>query len=126
MRWGLRAKIAARKAEQKKGGSATRAIQNEGEIVERKPLTAWETYAQALLFAGVITVGAKAMSTPMSMMPPETSSTTTQAATILKKRVRTAPNNGRRSGGSSWAMATGRRAQIMSAMPPIHTIAAAR
>ena len=35
----------------KKGRAGTRAIQNEGEIVERKPLTAWETYAQALLFS---------------------------------------------------------------------------
>ena len=47
----LTAKIAARKAESKKNGSGTKAIQNEGEIVERKPLTAWETYAQALLFS---------------------------------------------------------------------------
>ena len=30
---------------------AKKAIQNEGEIVERKPLTPWESYAHALLFA---------------------------------------------------------------------------
>jgi mono/diheme cytochrome c family protein len=39
----------------KKGGKrraeATRPIENEGEIIERKPLTPWETYAQALLFS---------------------------------------------------------------------------
>jgi hypothetical protein len=33
----------------KKGGSRA-PIQNKGEMVERKPLTAWELYAQALLF----------------------------------------------------------------------------
>jgi hypothetical protein len=27
------------------------AIQNQGDVVERRPLTAWETYAQALLFS---------------------------------------------------------------------------
>jgi hypothetical protein len=32
-------------------GEASKAIQNQGEIVERKPLTPWETYAQALLFS---------------------------------------------------------------------------
>jgi hypothetical protein len=32
-------------------GDSARAIQNQGEIVERKPLTPWETYAQALLFS---------------------------------------------------------------------------
>ena len=47
----LTAKIAARKVESKRSGSGTRAIQNEGEIVERKPLTPWESYAHALLFA---------------------------------------------------------------------------
>ena len=31
-------------------GSAKEGIQNEGEMVERKPLTLWEEYAQALLF----------------------------------------------------------------------------
>jgi hypothetical protein len=30
---------------------ATKAIQNEGEVIERKPLGAWETFAQALLFS---------------------------------------------------------------------------
>ena len=37
----------------KNGGKrdGMKAIQNEGEIVERRPLTAWETYAQALLFS---------------------------------------------------------------------------
>ena len=30
---------------------AKRAVQNDGKIVERKPLTAWEAYAHALLFA---------------------------------------------------------------------------
>jgi hypothetical protein len=29
----------------------TKAIQNEGDLVDRKPLTPWETYAQALLFS---------------------------------------------------------------------------
>ncbi|MDB5174090.1 MAG: Protein of unknown function (DUF1553)/Protein of unknown function (DUF1549)/Planctomycete, partial [Phycisphaerales bacterium] len=33
---------------------AKRAIQNEGETVERKPLTIWEEYAQALLFTNEI------------------------------------------------------------------------
>jgi hypothetical protein len=31
--------------------AATRAIQNQGERVERKPLTPWETYVQALLLS---------------------------------------------------------------------------
>jgi hypothetical protein len=31
--------------------AATRPIQNKGERVERKPLTAWETYIQALLLS---------------------------------------------------------------------------
>jgi hypothetical protein len=45
--------LAANRPVPKKGGrnDATRAIQNEGEMVERKPLTPWETYAQALLFS---------------------------------------------------------------------------
>jgi len=47
----LNAKIAAKRAAMKKNRDGTRAIQNEGEIVERKPLTPWETYAQALLFS---------------------------------------------------------------------------
>ncbi|MDB5332236.1 MAG: hypothetical protein JWP03_3387, partial [Phycisphaerales bacterium] len=33
---------------------AKRAIQNEGETVERKPLTIWEEYAQALLFTNEV------------------------------------------------------------------------
>ncbi len=43
----------ARVANAKKQGrqSATRPIQNEGDMVERKPLTPWETYAQALLLS---------------------------------------------------------------------------
>ena len=43
------------RAGKKQGGGkrndATKPIQNEGELVERKPLTPWETYAQALLFS---------------------------------------------------------------------------
>jgi hypothetical protein len=38
----------------KQGGKryeGTKPIENEGAIVERKPLTPWETYAQALLFS---------------------------------------------------------------------------
>jgi hypothetical protein len=35
-------------------GDGRRAIQNEGEYVERKPLTPWEQYAQALLFTNEI------------------------------------------------------------------------
>jgi hypothetical protein len=31
--------------------AALRPIQNEGEMVERKPLTPWETYTQALLLS---------------------------------------------------------------------------
>jgi hypothetical protein len=34
--------------------NARRAIQNEGEMVDRKPLTPWEEYAQALLFTNEI------------------------------------------------------------------------
>jgi hypothetical protein len=34
-----------------KMSNATKAIQNEGEVIERKPLTPWETFAQALLFS---------------------------------------------------------------------------
>jgi hypothetical protein len=30
---------------------ATRAVRNDGDYVARKPLTPWETYAQALLFS---------------------------------------------------------------------------
>lgn len=47
----LTAKIVAKRAEAKKNASATKAIQNEGDVVDRRPLTAWETYAQALLFS---------------------------------------------------------------------------
>jgi len=47
----LTAKIVAKRAEAKKSASRTKAIQNEGEVVDRRPLTAWETYAQALLFS---------------------------------------------------------------------------
>ena len=47
----LKAKI----AQKAKGGGgrmdATRAIQNEGDIVERKNLSPWEAYAQALLMS---------------------------------------------------------------------------
>jgi hypothetical protein len=35
----------------KRENDAKKAIQNEGQIVERKPLTPWESYAHALLFA---------------------------------------------------------------------------
>jgi hypothetical protein len=42
---------AARKGGGKGYGDAAKAIQNQGEMVERKPLTPWETYAQALLFS---------------------------------------------------------------------------
>jgi hypothetical protein len=38
------------KAQQKRKGMARAPIQNKGEFVERKPLTSWELYAQALLF----------------------------------------------------------------------------
>ncbi len=44
-------KVAAKRAEMKKNRDGTKAIQNEGDVVERKPLTPWETYAQALLFS---------------------------------------------------------------------------
>jgi hypothetical protein len=43
-----RAKAMARRQDGK------RAIQNEGEVVERRPLTVWEEYAQALLFTNEI------------------------------------------------------------------------
>ena len=35
----------------KRDNDAKRAVQNEGKIVERKPLQPWEAYAHALLFA---------------------------------------------------------------------------
>jgi hypothetical protein len=35
----------------KRDNDARRAVQNQGEIVERKPLKPWEAYAHALLFA---------------------------------------------------------------------------
>jgi hypothetical protein len=35
-------------------GDATRSIRNEGTYIERKPLTAWETYAQALLLSNEV------------------------------------------------------------------------
>ena len=38
----------------KKNGDARSAIQNKGEYVERKPLTPWEAYAQALLFTNEV------------------------------------------------------------------------
>jgi cytochrome c553 len=44
-----RQKKQAEMANMKRGGSRS-AIKNEGELVERKPLTPWEEYAQALLF----------------------------------------------------------------------------
>jgi hypothetical protein len=33
------------------GNNALAAIQNEGQTIERKPLTGWETYAHALLLS---------------------------------------------------------------------------
>jgi hypothetical protein len=47
---------AAKKAPtaKKMKGSGKEGIQNEGELVERKPLTLWEEYAQALLFTNEI------------------------------------------------------------------------
>jgi Protein of unknown function (DUF1553)/Protein of unknown function (DUF1549)/Planctomycete cytochrome C len=44
-------RLTARKGGAKGYGEAAKPIQNQGEIVERKPLTPWETYAQALLFS---------------------------------------------------------------------------
>jgi hypothetical protein len=44
-------RLTARKGGAKGYGDASKAIQNQGEMVERKPLTPWETYAQALLFS---------------------------------------------------------------------------
>lgn len=38
-----------------KKSSDRRPVSNEGSIVERKPLTVWEQYAQALLFTNEIT-----------------------------------------------------------------------
>ena len=35
-------------------GDGKRAIQNEGDVVERKPLNTWEEYTQALLFTNEI------------------------------------------------------------------------
>ena len=34
----------------KRDNDAMRPVQNTGDIIERKPLTAWESYAHALLF----------------------------------------------------------------------------
>lgn len=42
--------IAARQQARRNDRLGNRAIRNEGELVDRKPLTAWERYAQALLF----------------------------------------------------------------------------
>jgi hypothetical protein len=48
---------AAKKAEERAkrigqlSNNALAAIQNEGEMIERKPLTAWETFAHALLLS---------------------------------------------------------------------------
>jgi mono/diheme cytochrome c family protein len=50
----LTARIEAKRAKVKKGNGrydSTEPIKNEGELVERKPLTPLETYAQALLFS---------------------------------------------------------------------------
>lgn len=51
----LTARIEAKRAKGKKKGNgrydSTESIKNEGELVERKPLTPLETYAQALLFS---------------------------------------------------------------------------
>jgi hypothetical protein len=49
----IRDKRQAELAMKKKGG-ARASIKNEGELVERKPLTPWEQYAQALLFTNEI------------------------------------------------------------------------
>jgi hypothetical protein len=37
-------------AANKRNGDARKAVQNQGDYVERKPLTPWELYTQALLF----------------------------------------------------------------------------
>jgi hypothetical protein len=36
---------------QKRRGNGRAAIRNEGDLVDRRPLSPWEQYAQALLFA---------------------------------------------------------------------------
>jgi hypothetical protein len=48
----LKQRQAERMAQMKKAGDrqGKRPVRNEGELVERKPLTVWEEYAQALLF----------------------------------------------------------------------------
>jgi len=46
-----RRRAALRMKQQQNRQAATRPIQNEGERVERKPLTPWETYTQALLLS---------------------------------------------------------------------------
>jgi hypothetical protein len=46
-----RLKARAEKQGQKGRNGATAPIRNQGELVERKPLTPWETYAQALLLS---------------------------------------------------------------------------
>ena len=45
------AKVVARASEMKKPNRPNGAIQNEGTMVDRKPLSPWESYAQALLFS---------------------------------------------------------------------------
>jgi hypothetical protein len=44
-------KVAAKRDEMRMSRDGTKAIQNVGLVVERRPLTPWETYAQALLFS---------------------------------------------------------------------------
>ena len=48
----IKQRQAERMAQQKKAGDrqGKRPVRNEGEMVERKPLSVWEEYAQALLF----------------------------------------------------------------------------
>jgi len=45
----MQAQQAAQAMQRRRNGRA--AIRNEGEVVDRSPLTPWEQYAQALLFA---------------------------------------------------------------------------
>ena len=47
-------RVGASSQERPRSTQARQPIRNEGEIVDRKPLTPWEQYAQALLFTNEI------------------------------------------------------------------------
>jgi hypothetical protein len=61
-----------------------------------------------------------------NIQKPEHNKSAIEIQTIKKNRDKTALIKVKRSGGANWAMATGRKAKTTKAMPPNHTMPAAK